>query len=98
MSNDHYYVVIVPHADQAAQALRTTRAAVGTHVPTGEPASQRGHAGKPHSHRVPTAKPASTRAPAGKPASKRVAEETPPSSKQTGSASPVPRRVDGGYV
>jgi hypothetical protein len=41
MSNDHYYVVIVPHADQAAQALAKARAAGHAHATRHEPAAQR---------------------------------------------------------
>lgn len=98
MSNDHYYVVIVPHADQAAQALRTTRVAVGTHAPAREPASQRGPVGKPHSERAPAGMPASARGTSAKSASKRASARTPASSKHAASAPHTPKRVDGGYV
>lgn len=88
MSNDHIYVVIVPHADQAAQALATTRVALGKHA-----AKQHDSA----SRRAPTGTPASTRVPTGKPASTRGAARTPPSRPPT-SASNAPRRGDGGNV
>jgi hypothetical protein len=43
MSNDNYYVVIVPHADQAAQALTTAR--IAGHASRHEPAAHH-HAAK----------------------------------------------------
>ena len=87
MSDDHIYVVIVPHADQTAQALATTRVALGRHAVKHKPASQR----------VPTGKPASTRVPTGKRVSTRGAARTPPS-KPPASASTAPRRAGSGYV
>lgn len=87
MSNDHIYVVIVPQADLAAQALATTRVALGKHAAKHEPASPR----------VATGTPASTRAPTGKPAPTRGAARMRPSTK-TVSASSAPRRAGSGYV
>ena len=97
MSNDHIYVVIVPHADQAAQALTTARAAVGTRAPRREPASEREHTGKPASKRRHTGEPVSTRAHTGNPASTRGAAGKP-ASRHPASASPASSRVGGGYV
>ena len=97
MSNDHYYVVIVPHADQAAQAVTLARGAVAKGPARHEPASHREPTGKPASHREPTGKPASYREPAGKPASHRGVAGTPRSQHTTPPSSPQ-GRVGGGYV
>ncbi len=87
MSNDQYFVVIVPHADQAAQAVTLARGAVAKGSVRHEPAS----------HREPTGKPASRRPAAGKPASHRVvAGKT--ASHHTATPSSVQGRVGGGYV
>ena len=97
MSNDHIYVVIVPHADQAAQALTTARAAVRTRAQKRQPASEREPTEKPASTRRHTGTPASKRGHTGKPASTRGAAEKP-ASKRPASASHAPSRVGGGYV
>jgi hypothetical protein len=97
MSNDHIYVVIVPHADQAAQSLTTARAAVGTRALRRESASEREHTGKTASTRRHTGKTASTRAHTGNPTATRGAAAKP-APRHPASASPASRRLGGGYV
>src|SRR5689334_8925002 len=73
MSNDNYYVVIVPHADQRAQAITPKQAAAGAHAPKGAPASKRSGAEAPASKRRGPSTPTSKRRGAGAPASRTVA-------------------------
>lgn len=74
MSNDHIYVVIVPHADQAAQAITKVRTAhekgAARHIPV--------HPG------VPTGTPASTRRPPGKHAAKHASGSPTPGQASSG--------------